>query len=257
MPAIGFSVFRQGAMRTKELRKSISIGIAALGFLQQPNIATASSAPYDSFAESYDKMDGGSIADVLGLNDLRSKAGEQVSGDVLEIAIGTGLQSQYYDFGKIRSFNGIDSSQGMLKLAKERIDGRIASLASDKPSSYVGIKTNLAVADATDLSRFQSDSFDTVIDTFSFCVFNEPNKVMEELKRVVRPGGTVVLLENSVSTQPLLKLIQDFTEPIVTPLSKDCRWNVNIPKIAENSGLELIKKEEIQQGTILYGIYSK
>ena len=93
--------------------------------------------------------------------------------------------------------------------------------------------------------------------TFSFCVFDEPEKVMREMKRVVRPNGKVVLLENSRSTLGPLAAIQDLTEPVVTPLSKNCRWNVNVPKLAKEAGLKLEKSETAQAGTIFYGVYSK
>ena len=104
---------------------------------------------------------------------------------------------------------------------------------------------------------FPDNSFDTVQSTFSFCVFDEPDKVMREMKRVVKPGGQVLLLENSVSTFKPLAAIQDLTEPIITSVSKSCRWNINVPEIAEKAGLTLQSKEETQAGTMYYGVYTK
>ena len=69
--------------------------------------------------------------------------------------------------------------------------------------------------------------------------------------------NSVILLENSISTNDQLARIQDITEPIVTPFSKGCRWNVNIPSLAKQAGLELKSSNSIQLGTIMYGVYTK
>ena len=211
-----------------------------------------SASRYDFYAGSYDKIDGNKdLSDALGLNKLRCKLGKSVSGEILEVAIGTGLQSEYTDLSspRIKSYTGIDSSNGMLSNAALR-----DSIRSNEK------KVKLMQMDASTMKGLPSDSFDTVIDTFSFCVFDDPESVLKEMKRVVKnrdAGGRIILLENSVSTNPFLKGIQDFTEPIITPMSRWCRWNVNVPQLAKEANLRADNIEEIQSGTILYGQYSK
>ena len=204
---------------------------------------------YNSFASRYDDLDGGTAAEVLGINRLRRLAGEQTRGDVLEIAVGTGLQSSYYNLHSLNTFTGIDLSQSMLSEASQKWN---------KKPELVAKHPRLQLMDATNL-EFSSESFDSVIDTFSFCTFSEPNKVVQEMVRVLKPGGVLVLLENSVSTNPILAALQDASEPIVTPLSKSCRWNVNVPAIVENQGdlLRLIDKRDEQLGTITLRVYTK
>ena len=76
---------------------------------------------YDSFSSKYDVLDGGSATEVLGINAMRVKAASFVKGNVLEFAVGTGLQSTFYDWNQISRFTGVDNSEGMLSLARQRI----------------------------------------------------------------------------------------------------------------------------------------
>jgi ubiquinone/menaquinone biosynthesis C-methylase UbiE len=220
------------------------------------HVADKIPALYNSYATTYNILDGGQPAEVLGINKMRAKAGEVARGDVLEVAVGTGLELDYLNLetssgsSKIKSLVGIDISTGMLSEAEKRLRA-----VSDASLMKV-VPTRLLPMDASAM-EFPDNSFDTVQSTFSFCVFEEPEKVLREMMRVVKPGGQVLLLENSVSTFKPLAVLQDLTEPIITPLSKNCRWNVDVPKMAEKVGLELQSGEAIQAGTVYYGVYSK
>lgn len=207
-----------------------------------------SSNKYDEYSNKYDTINSGIAALLLGINSMRNEAGKSVSGNTLEIAIGTALQSDFFDWNKITSFNGIDNSNGMLDKAYEKINNNI-----NKKNS---IPIELKVMDATKLD-FQSNHFDTVIDTFSMCVFPDPEKVLKEMVRVVKDDGKIILLENSISTNPIIRTIQDVSEPLVTPLSKGCKWNVDVPQLARDQGLRNIEYKDINSGTIMLGIYSK
>ena len=194
-------------------------------------VLLSGSGEYDAYAPSYDGLNGDRLAAELGVNRLRERAGLVVGGDVLETCIGTGLHSAFYHWTKISSFRGVDSSAEMLKLAHSRIDRLSGSAQVDKV---------LLLHDVRSLP-FEDSQFDTVIDTFSLCVVDDPLQVLREMRRVTRPEGRVVLLENSRSDIPWIGLFQDVTEPVITPLSKNCKWNTDIPKLAEEAGLKLGK----------------
>ena len=66
---------------------------------------------YDAFSSTYDRLNGGSVTSALGIDEMRMLANQYVSGDVLEVAVGTGLQSQYYTWPRLTSFVGIDLSE--------------------------------------------------------------------------------------------------------------------------------------------------
>ena len=185
------------------------------------------SGNYDTYASTYDSLNGETIASSFGVNDLRKRASNFVRGDVLEICIGTALQSDFYDWTAISSFKGVDSSAEMIKLAQLRLN----QLSDTSP-----IPKDLILHDVKSLP-FRDSVFDTVIDTFSLCVVDDPLEVIREMKRVTKPRGKVILVENSRSNIPLLGFFQDVSEPIITPLSKNCRWNTDVPKLAQEAGL--------------------
>mmetsp|Transcript_37052 Transcript_37052/g.82323 ORF Transcript_37052/g.82323 Transcript_37052/m.82323 type:complete len:255 (+) Transcript_37052:22-786(+) len=225
------------------------VGSAIAGLIL--SVADMSATPYDQYSPSYDKLNGGSATKYLGIDEMRQRAGEYTQGDVLELAVGTGLQTAYYDWNRVRSFTGIDNSQGMLDEARQRLNGLLAGKS--------GVSSKLLQSDVGKIDLADSQ-FDTVIDTFSICVFDRPAEAVAEMRRLVRPiTGRVLLLENSRSTNVVLGFVQDATESLITPLSKGCRWNVDVPRLAQEAGLTPVEGEggSIQLGTISLGVYSK
>lgn len=76
---------------------------------------------YDKFADSYDSLNSGTYSKAFGIDSMRSMAGKYAKGEVLEVAVGTGLQLPYYTWNQISSYTGIDKSDGMLEESKDKI----------------------------------------------------------------------------------------------------------------------------------------
>ena len=100
----------------------------------QISVVSSKVQSYDEFSSTYDRLNGGSVTSALGIDDMRRLANQYVSGDVLEVAVGTGLQGQYYNWLRLTSFVGIDLSEGMLVEARKRI------LTAQGSSSAIPIK---------------------------------------------------------------------------------------------------------------------
>lgn len=192
-------------------------------------------------ADTYDDLDGGPLATVLGFPAQRQALLRLASGDVLEVAVGTGLNLPLYQPQQLTTLTAIDLSEGMLHQA-QRVAQRLPWHQPDKLTFRQADVTALPFSDA---------AFDTVVDTFSLCVFPDPLAALKEMARVVRPGGQVLLLEHARSTAPLVGMYQDLTAPAVAATGKGCMWNQDVTGLVKAAGLRVVHKEEHLGGLIL------
>ncbi len=121
----------------------------------------------------------------------RGWACSQATGDTLEVAIGTGLNLPHYP-AEVR-FTGVDLSPEMLALAERR-------------AQRIGRTVELKEGDAQNLP-FADSSFDTVVCTYALCSVPDEARAIAEMKRVLKPGGRLILVDHVGSTvKPLLWL---------------------------------------------------
>lgn len=134
----------------------------------------------------------------------------QVSGEVLEVGIGTGANLPYYP-KDIRSLTGVDFSSGMLKLAKEKV------LRGNFPYPI-----ELFEADIQNLP-FPDNTFDSIVSTCVFCSVPDPIRGLKELRRVCKPTGQIYMLEHMRSENKIIGLTMDILNPLTVRL-----WGANI-----------------------------
>jgi phosphatidylethanolamine/phosphatidyl-N-methylethanolamine N-methyltransferase len=137
---------------------------------------------YARWAPIYDALCG-----PIFLNGRRAaaQAARQVGGRILEIGVGTGLSFDDYD--DTTEITGIDLSEPMIARARTR--------AASGRYPYV---KGLAVMDAHNL-RYDDASFDCVVGQFVITLVENPERVLSECARVVRPGGQIILVNHLYS----------------------------------------------------------
>jgi ubiquinone/menaquinone biosynthesis C-methylase UbiE len=141
-------------------------------------------------ARRYDKSIGFVERHLFG-TDHRAWACSKAAGDTLEVAVGTGLNLPHYP-PEVR-LTAIDLSPEMLAIAAAR-------------AAAIGVSANLQEGDAHDVA-FDDSSFDTVLATYSMCNIPDPVQAISEMKRVLRPGGRLILVDHIRSAvRPLLWL---------------------------------------------------
>lgn len=158
---------------------------------------------YDRAAPGYDRAI--AVAERLLVLDGRAWAAGRATGDVLEIAIGTGRNLAHYPAG-VR-LTAVDLSPVMLALARQR-------------AAELGLEADLREADATALP-FTDVSFDTVVVTLSLCTIPDDAAALREVARVLRPGGELVAVEHVRSPRPLVRGVQRALDPLLRRLDGD------------------------------------
>lgn len=155
---------------------------------------------WDKHAGRYDKEMG--FWDRHLFKDSRSWICEQARGDVLEVAIGTGLNLSHYPTGV--SITGIDFSGPMLVIARQRAD-------------QLNLMVDLREADATCLN-FPDATFDTVVCTFGLCAIPDDEAALAEMVRVLKPSGRLLLADHVVATARIARGAQRLLELATIPL---------------------------------------
>eukprot|EP00638_Chattonella_subsalsa_P002177 CAMPEP_0117752282 /NCGR_PEP_ID=MMETSP0947-20121206/11515_1 /TAXON_ID=44440 /ORGANISM="Chattonella subsalsa, Strain CCMP2191" /LENGTH=264 /DNA_ID=CAMNT_0005570899 /DNA_START=394 /DNA_END=1188 /DNA_ORIENTATION=- len=235
-----------GLVRELSRKEAISKGIGyfgALVALSNPSITAAVydsdiKKDYDGFAKTYDKLDGGAFASTLGIPDLREKIISSAYGKVLEVAVGTGLNLPKYTVSRLESLDAIDLSPGMLDMATQAA-ANLPELSPKLTFHEMSVES----------LKFAESSFDTVIDTFSLCVFKDPVAALKEMGRVCKPGGRILLLENNRAENNLIGAYQDLTAPIVAEFGgKGCFYNQDVAKLVKKAGLEIVSSKKVLGG---------
>lgn len=118
---------------------------------------------------------------------------------ILDVATGTGdLAIMAYKVGKPQHIKGIDISEGMLAQGREKI--KALSLTN---------QISLETGDAETINC-PTDTFDSVMVAFGVRNFENLQTGLREMKRVLKPGGQLMVLEFSTPQNPIIKLIYNF-----------------------------------------------
>jgi methyltransferase OMS1 len=243
----------KGAPITQATRRAIltSVAMSPQFFLLPSRSASLATTPYntyDGYAPTYDSLDDGEIAKSLGMDDQRRAFVSLAHGKTLEVGVGTGINLQYYVPERLESLFAIDLSPGMLALARQKPVGGRADWSNAVP-------TNFSVANVEQLP-FEDATFDTVVDTFSMCVYEKPQQAISEMVRVLKPGGMLLLLEHSRSkSNRLLGAYQDITaRPAAVLGGKGCVYNQDVDALISkvgNGALDVRKRTEFLAGLIV------
>ena len=176
---------------------------------------------YDRIAHWYDLME--AVPEFLGVRRLRYEILQRASGKVLDVAVGTGKNLRYYP-GTCQ-ITAVDMSPAMLKIARRRAD----SLCLD---------ITLLMMDAEAIG-FHDKSFDTVVSSLTLCTFPEPVAALQEMARVCRTNGSILLVEHGRSDCKRLGRWQD-RRADRHAAKVGCHWNREPLEIVLRAGLKVV-----------------
>jgi len=180
---------------------------------------------YNKKALWYDILE--KIPEFLGVNRIRRNFLRKASGNVLEVAAGTGNNLRHYP--KDCQITLIDLSSAMLKIASQK---------AQKQRLTVSIQE----MDAESL-EFPDDAFDTVVDSLSLCTFTQPVQALREMARVCKPNGQILLLEHGRSSKESLARWQD-RKAGKHAKRFGCNWNRDILGLVGEANLVIVSSKQ-------------
>jgi ubiquinone/menaquinone biosynthesis C-methylase UbiE len=195
------------------------------------NPAARQKRVWDKAAPGYDKQI--AFFEKIQFAGGRQWLGERARGRVLEVALGTGLNLPHYPADV--TITGIELSPAMLAIAKQRAAGlgRDADLRQ-------GDAEHLPVGDA---------SFDTVVCALALCTIPDPATAISEMKRILVPGGRLLLLDHIRSSWPPFLAAQWLLEQITIRTAGEHFTRRQLP-LVQAAGFQVIETERLKAGTV-------
>jgi ubiquinone/menaquinone biosynthesis C-methylase UbiE len=186
---------------------------------------------YEKTANSYDRQM--AFFEKIQFGGGRQWLGRRAQGRVLEVAIGTGLSLAYYPAEV--TITGIELSPAMLAIARKRA----ADLGRDV-DLYQGDAQQLPFADA---------SFDTVVCALSLCTIPDSRAAIRQMKRVLVPGGRLLLLDHIGSTWPPIYAAQWLLEQITIRAAGEHFTRRQLP-LVQAAEFEIVEVQRLKAGTV-------
>ncbi len=186
---------------------------------------------WDKHAGSYDKQM--TFFDRHLFAGSRDWVCSRAEGQVLEVAIGTGLNLAHYP-DEVR-LTGVEWSPAMLDIARDR-------------AGKLGRAVDLRHGDAQAL-EFPADCFDTVVCTFSLCAIPDDRKAVQEMARVLRPGGLLLLADHIASSAWPVRAVQRLLELVTVPLQGE-RYLHRPLEHVRALGFEVQRQERFKLGIV-------
>jgi ubiquinone/menaquinone biosynthesis C-methylase UbiE len=143
------------------------------------------------------------------LDSLRRRVCEGLAGEVVEIGFGSGLNVPFYP-AAVSTVAAVEPSDVSWKLAGERLR------ASD-------ILVRRSGLDGQSLP-FADDSFDSALSTWTLCSIPDVTAALRELRRVLRPGGTLHFLEHGLAPDERVRRWQRRLDPVQRQIAGGCRF---------------------------------
>jgi ubiquinone/menaquinone biosynthesis C-methylase UbiE len=161
------------------------------------------------------------------LSKLRSELIPSAEGKVLEIGMGSGLNLPHYD--GISGLIGLEPSEELQNLAEDML-------------THADFPSEMLTGSAEDIP-LESNTFDTVVMTWTLCSVTDPVVALSEIKRVIKPGGKVIFAEHGKSPDQNIRKLQKTLNPLWSRIAGGCQLNREIVDLYESSGFKFKSME--------------
>ncbi len=196
------------------------------GIARPPNVSTS----HRRFARNYERIsrEGSESRFLL---PLRAEVTAATHGRVLEVGAGNGLNFALYSPESVERVDAVEPDSAMLAYARPRADA-------------ARVPVSLFQAGVERLP-FADESFDSAIATLVFCSVGDPLRGLREVRRVLRPGGVLLMVEH-VRGHGAVALLQNIVTPVSRWMAGNCHWNRETGRTVRQAGFTIERQREIK-----------
>lgn len=178
------------------------------------------------------------------IDDKRRQMVPLATGRVLEIGMGSGLNLRHYDSAKVDFVWGLEPSKGMRRKARNNLKASPVEVKwLDLPGEEIPL---------------DDGSADTIVLTFTLCTIPDPAKALEQMRRVLKPGGTMIFAEHGEAPDEEVRRWQKRLNPLWKKLAGGCNLDRVIPKLIEEAGFRIddLESEYLDKPRFAAFVYS-
>jgi SAM-dependent methyltransferase len=172
----------------------------------------------------------------------RSRLLSGLSGKVLEIGVGTGVNFRYYNHAV--DLTGIEPSPFMLTKAVIKRDLLLL------PNRFTLHNTGCGYPEMEKL--IVPGSFDAIVCTLVLCTIPDPNRALSNFMKWLKPGGRLLILEHIRSHNRLGAKLQDMLNPCWGKISEGCQLNRPTDRLLAGTGFRLKREDRFSLGIPFY-----
>lgn len=163
---------------------------------------------------------------------LRQEVVGQARGRVLEIGAGNGLNFAFYHPDMVESVEAIEPDSAMLEHARKRAEA-------------ARVPVHLIQSPVENLP-FGDESFDNVVATLVFCSVSDPLRGLSEVRRVLKPGGALLMVEHVRARGAIAAAMQNIITPFTRLAAGNCHWNRDTEQAVVDAGFTIEQRRDIK-----------